>query len=298
MSKNYKCMLCKSKDNTLVQVGVRHSPAIEVRRCMNCGLVFLWPCPEEKELNRYYKELYRDDYAEPPIQERYLTDLDEARIRVRRLLSLLKKDTRLLEVGCGSGAFLDAVRPYVAEVLGVEPDVATRKWVQRQIGISVKEQVGDITNSEKNFDLVALFHTLEHIPDPVFFLKKIIQLLKPEGKMIIEVPNIDDVLITVYHLPTYQQFYYQKAHLYYFSKDTLTIVLNQAGFDATIKGIQRYDLSNHICWMLTGKPGGQGYYNSILLPSLDAAYADSLIRSWHSDTLWAVSWAKRNSRGK
>ena len=67
------------------------------------------------------------------------------------------------------------------------------------------------------------------------------------------------------------------------------MALNQAGFDATIEGIQRYDLSNHIYWMLKGEPGGQSCYNDILLPSVHAAYADALIHTGHSDTLWAIA---------
>lgn len=224
------------------------------------------------------------------MHERYRADLDEAHIRVRRLLSLLRSDTRLLELGYGSGAFLEAVRPYVGEVIGVEPDTASRDWIERQVrGVAVMERVTNVLHEAKQFDLVVLFHVLEHVSDPVCFLQSLRQLLRPNARLVIEVPNIDDVLVAVYQIPAYLRFYYQKAHLYYFSRDTLAIMLNQAGFDTTIEGIQRYDLSNHIRWMLTGQPGGQGYYNDILLPSVHAAYANALIRAGHSDTLRAIA---------
>ncbi len=289
MSGQASCVLCHCPESTLAQTGVRHAPQLQVHRCIDCGLVFLWPRPNEEEADRYYGELYREDYNEPPLHERYRADLDEARSRVRRLLPILQHNTRLLEVGCGSGAFLDSIRPYVAEVIGVEPDGASREWVTGQMRTCVVERVTDVLQQEKTFDLLALFHVLEHVPNPVPFLQSLSQLLRPEGRLVIEVPNVDDVLVGVYQIPAYLRFYYQKAHLYYFSKDTLTMVLNRAGFNPTIEGIQRYDLGNHIRWMLTGQPGGQGYYNDILSPSVHAAYADALIRAGYSDTLWAIA---------
>lgn len=282
------CVLCQCLEINTVQVGARHAPKVDVCRCADCGLVFLWPCPTEEELDRYYAEFYREDYAEPPVNERYQADLDEARTRVHRLLSLLHPDTRVLEVGCGSGAFLDAVRPYVADVLGVEADAASRDWIERRLGIPVLERVADILPGAKPFDLVVLFHVLEHVPDPVHFLQSLGQLLRPDGRVIVEAPNVDDALVAVYQIPSYLPFYYQKAHLYYFSKGTLARVFEKAGYRATIEGMQRYDLSNHIRWMLTGQPGGQGHYD-ILLPSVHVAYADALIRAGHSDTLWAIA---------
>lgn len=289
----YRCLLCQCPKSVLIQVGARHAPEVEVRRCTNCGLVFLWPRPTEEELQRYYSvgEVYHQEDGDPPVAKRYITEMDEARVRVRRLLPLLEPHTRLLEIGSGSGAFLDAVRPYVGDLLGMEPNEPSRDWIEGQMGLPVMERLADVLREAKSFDLVLLFHVIEHVPDPVRFLKSLSQLLRPDGRLVIEVPNVDDVLVAVYQIPTYLRFYYQKAHLYYFSVDTLAMALNQAGFDATIEGIQRYDLSNHLRWMLTGQPGGQGYYNDILLPSVHAAYTDALTRAGHSDTLWAIAQA-------
>lgn len=283
-----RCFLCGSEASERIQRGARQSLEATVLRCTNCELVFLWPRPTEEELDRYYVELYRKDYAEPPVQGRYRADLDEARMRVRRLLPLLQPNTHLLEVGCGSGAFLEAVRPYVADVLGVEPDAESRDWIEEHMGLSVMTRVDNALREGKTFDFVVLFHVLEHVPDPVRFLFGLSQLLGPDGKLVVEVPNVDDVLVAVYQIPAYLRFYYQKTHLYYFSKSTLGKIFEKAGFIGTIEGVQRYDLSNHIRWMLKGEPDGQGYYNGILPHLVNETYADALIRAGHSDTLWAV----------
>ncbi len=288
MSNRSECMLCEEAQDTLVQVGVRHAPEIEVRRCANCSLVFLWPRPSEEELGRYYAELYRPDYNEPPVHERYKSDLGEAHLRMSRLLPFLHYDDRLFENGSGSGAFIDVVRSHVGEVIGVEPDSKSRDWIKIEKGLPVAEGLKDILNGASSFDFIVLFHVLEHISNPVSLLQSLRKLLRRDGKLIIEVPNVDDVLVSVYQIPAYLRFYFQKAHLYYFSQETLRKVLEKAGFFATIQGIQRYDLSNHMRWMLTGQPGGQGYYDPLLGP-VQESYANALIRGGYSDTLWAVA---------
>jgi SAM-dependent methyltransferase len=249
----------------------------------------LHPCPSEEELNLYYEGFYRKEYDAPPLRERFRTDIDEARTRVRRLLPVMHPNTRLLEIGCGSGAFLDAARPYVCTSTGVELDVESRSWIESQLGNRAVKRVEDLEFDEGHFDLAVLIHVLEHVPDPVGMLRRVAQLLKPDGELALEVPNVDDVLVAKYRIPGYLSFYYQKGHLWYFSKSTLTKVLNKAGFNASVEYVQRYDLSNHMQWMLTGKPGGQGYYNDMLKPSVLEAYSDSLISNGYSDTLWAIA---------
>jgi 2-polyprenyl-3-methyl-5-hydroxy-6-metoxy-1,4-benzoquinol methylase len=292
-----KCKLCGAHESSLLQTGVRHSQETEARRCTTCGLVFLSPQPGEEELEYYYSTLYREDYQLTQVAERHKRDLDGAVLRVQRLLPRLTPETRLLEVGSGSGAFLDAVRPYVKEVVGVEPDSAARRWIEATLGFEVREKIPADGSETEGFDVVVSFHVLEHVPAPVEFLAGVQNVLKPGGKFVVEVPNVDDVLVGVYQVPAYLQFYFQKAHLYYFSPKTLALALEKAGYQATISGIQRYDLSNHIRWMLSGKPGGQGYYGDILAPAVQAAYADALIASGHSDTLWAVARKTPNGLG-
>ena len=283
------CPICGSSESALVQKGARHAPEAEVRRCGTCGLVFLWPRPPADDLARYYETSYREDYGELPVEKRYLEDLGEARRRVERLRPLLAPGIRVLEIGCGSGAFLDAVRPYVKQITGVEPDRESRAWIEARFGLAVAADFESLQAEDETFDLVVMFHVLEHLPDPLAFLRSLPKLLRAGGKAVIEVPNRDDVLVSLYEIPAYQRFYYQKAHLLYFSPDTLQRTLDRSGFGAEIRGLQRYDLSNHIRWMLTGEPGGQGFYDSTLPDAVDASYAEALIRAGRSDTLWAVA---------
>ncbi|MEK7857834.1 MAG: class I SAM-dependent methyltransferase [Elusimicrobiota bacterium] len=286
MSKEASCRLCGHDKAEILQSGVRQGPTVKVLRCRSCGLVRLDPIPSEAELDRFYRDVYRTEY-DPGVgaEENHKNHLSEARSRVARLEPLLGRSKTVLEIGSGACAFLTAVGPLVKEACGIEPTDEYRAWAAKQ-GLQVFPKLADVDG--RRFDLIALFHVLEHVREPLGFLKSLLARLNPGGRLIIEVPNVDDALISLYQVPAYAPFYYQSAHLWYFSAATLERAVTAAGAKARITGIQRYDLSNHMRWMLTGKPGGLGFYAKAFPPSLEEGYARALIDAGSSDTLWAV----------
>ncbi len=283
-----KCIICGAGESQEVQIGIRYAPHTVVRRCIGCLLVSLWPVPSEEELASYYAKDYRAEYHGTIAPENtYEKGVEEARERVKRLLSWMTPAMELLEVGAGAGQFLDAVRSHVRSAIGVEPDEAHRRWACSAKGLDIYPSLTDVRG--RRFDLIALFHTLEHVLDPIGFLRELAGYLAPGGRIVLEVPNVNDALLALYKLPAFATFYYQRAHLYYFSPHTLEQAVQAAGGRAVITGIQRYDLSNHLRWMITGQPGGQGYYREVLTGVVQEAYAEALIRAGYADTLWAVA---------
>ncbi len=245
------------------------------------------PLPTEEDLHRFYAEGYRAEH-EPGIspEEAHRTELPEARTRVERLAPLLGPKLSLLEIGSSSGAFVASVSPFVKSAAGVEPARVHRQWAKDKLGAELVEKLEDL--GSRRFDRIVLFHVLEHVRQPVEFTKRLLALLAPSGKLVVEVPSASDALITLYKVPAYPIFYYQNAHLWYFTADTLTRVAQAAGGKAEITGVQRYDLSNHLRWLETGKPGGMGFYKNVFPPATDQAYRESLVRAGRADTLWAV----------
>ncbi len=282
------CYLCKKAENKTIQSGVRHGSGFKVKKCINCGLVFLYPTPDEKELRHYYKSQYRKDYRDPSSQERFSSDLSEAKIRLNRLKKNLASHISVLEIGCGTGAFLNIIRPFVKSVTGVEVDSDSQRWITDKLHIPVFSDIREI-NPGTRFDVIVMFHVLEHLPDPVAYLAQLKNFLAEGGRIFIEVPDIDDGLISLYNIEKFKRFYFQRAHLYYFSKNTLREVCSKAGLKVSIKGIQRYDFSNHIRWMITGLPGGQGFYRDVFPDSFCKIYENILIKKGYSDTLWAIA---------
>ena len=113
------------------------------------------------------------------------------------------------------------------------------------------------------FDLIIHFFVLEHIADPLTFLKKLLSLLKKNGKIVFEVPNVDDPLHSIYRIKEFEKFYWSIAHPWYFSSHSLKFLLDKLDCKFEIEFDQRYDLSNHLTWLLEGKPGGMNKYSHL-----------------------------------
>ena len=97
-----------------------------------------------------------------------------------------------------------------------------------------------------SFDLVCLFHVLEHIIEPAPFLESCTALLVSGGRIIIEVPSLEDPLLSLYHVDAYQNFFFQTQHPYSYSAASLGRLLDAHGLavDESIAH-QRYGLENH-----------------------------------------------------
>jgi len=240
--------------------------------------------PEDEKV--FYEKIYRFHYDTKTAENLWDESLPEAKKRVQRFKEFYTKDTRLLEIGCASGFFLSEVKDYVRTATGVE---LTKEYVKYAVdkGIDVRESLNDIRDN--SCDLIFMFHVLEHIDDPVTYLKEVKEKLSVGGKLVIEVPNVDDILVSVYKIRPHLDFYWEIAHNYYFSKTTLGRVLEMAGYHFEIFPLQRYDLSNHIHWMLEGKPGGQGRFSEVFSPSLLSEYEKNLKEKFLCDTIYAIA---------
>ena len=143
--------------------------------------------------------------------------------------------------------------------------------------------------SGQRFDVVCLFHVLEHVIEPEPFLERCTALVAPGGRLVIEVPSLDDPLLSLYGLAAYQDFFYQPQHPYYYSAMSLGRLLETLGCTVEyLSAHQRYGLENHLNWLQTGRPGGNQTYRRVFA-SADANYRKSLEDSGHSDAVIAVS---------
>jgi SAM-dependent methyltransferase len=280
------CYLCGSGDCRQIHDRIRYDLPPRPYRCGQCGLVFLHPRMDPDEEAKFYREVYRTRYADEPAQDSFDASLPEARERVERFRGLLGKDLDILEIGCATGAFLSLAAGWVRSVKGVEitPQYAA---FAKGLGVPVVTSLEEVPDG--GFDRIFLFHVLEHLQDPIASLHALRSKIRPGGKLILEVPNVDDVLVSVYRIREHLDFYWEIAHQYYFSRNTLGVVLSRAGYHHEILPHQRYDLSNHIYWMIYKKPGGKGYFSGIFPVELEREYAKCLKDRFLSDTLYAVA---------
>lgn len=129
---------------------------------------------------------------------------------------------------------------------------------------------------------------MEHLPEPHAALSKLAALLKPNGRLIIEVPNANDALLTLYDCDAFQRFSYWSQHLFLFNASTLEMLARKAGLRIlTLKHFQRYPLSNHLHWLSQGKPGGHQHWAFLDSPEMSSAYASTLAALGKTDSLIA-----------
>jgi cyclopropane fatty-acyl-phospholipid synthase-like methyltransferase len=189
----------------------------------------------------------------------------------------------LLDFGCGAAGFLRLARTLAADVTGIELETRVRDYWAGKIKI-----LPDVEAAGGMYDLATAFHVIEHLPDPRAMLASLAGSLKPNGRMIVEVPSADDALLTLYDCDRFQRFTYWSQHLFLFNASTLEILARQAGLRVVaVQFYQRYPLSNHLHWLSRGKPGGHERWTFLDTIELTSAYANSLAALGKTDTLIA-----------
>lgn len=193
--------------------------------CATCGLRWLLDPPTGSELALLYQTGF---YAGPGRGGPLVTALHSVNnaIRLRALDGL--QPGRLLDVGSGKGRFLAAARDAGWEVLGVESAEGAAASAQDAFGVEVVVDDFLAASLAGSFDVVTMWHTLEHLPDPGGAIKRAWSLLGPGGRLIVSVPNSSSLQARLggdqwFHLDL-------PRHLYHFGPHSLTSLVEGAGF--------------------------------------------------------------------
>jgi 2-polyprenyl-3-methyl-5-hydroxy-6-metoxy-1,4-benzoquinol methylase len=256
--KNNTCYLCGSNSLKIIRNKVRYDIRRNVLKCSNCGFVYL----EEKQINYddYYKGDYRKLYT-PNLGEKLTSKqlfeslLPYQKYRVEIAKDLVHNDSTICDIGCSSGHFLHSMKGIVKERIGIEFNQSDFEFVEQELKIKVFNEPIQKTNlKEKTFDLISSFHVLEHVEDPRDFLINARKYLKDSGYLLIEVPNVEDALLSLYRNQEYEDFWYREPHIYNFSIKSLNELMKQSGFVGESYTIQRYNIFNHFNWLMKGSP--------------------------------------------
>lgn len=221
--------------------------------------------PVSWEQTNYYTEEYRKDFSSKiggslfP-GDHLLMHKNLCARQFKQFEQLLRPTTKYLEIGCSSGGILDLVlQSNIAECHAIEPNKADAQYLLKKYvdKINIINSTFETAKVPDNYyDIIASFEVLEHLVSPGDFLKKAIAKLKQGGYLHLEVPNHKDALLAVYQQPHYNSFYYHKAHIHYFTANSLQELCNQCGLKGKISGFQMYPFTNQMHWVLNGKPQG------------------------------------------
>lgn len=273
-----KCYLCGSRGFSTIHKGVRGGGAIDALQCDTCGLVRLSEIMDDSD-DFYRDSGMRDGQAEPLEKLRIETkDDDERRFRFTEKMITNK---RVLDFGCGDGGYLIRAKTVAHEVCGVELEKTVRETLQAE-GLTCYERI----KNTGIFDVITMFHVLEHLTNPVEALQEIMGHVASNGMLIVEVPNAEDALLSLYHCEAFADFTYWKCHVYLYTLDTLRLLAKKAGFKIKfMQQVQRFSLENHLYWLSQGKPGGHFHWGFIGNEQLDYQYGAMLANLGIADTI-------------
>jgi SAM-dependent methyltransferase len=266
------CLLCGSHRSSLLleapdcQPGT-HGLRFAVVQCHECGLCYTNPRPSPLSIGQFYPPMYR------PHQRRARSSSRRwfgRRSRKERQTLPWHGQGRLLDFGCGGGSYLERMAKQGWQVTGLDVSPMTVARIRKDLGLTAL--VGSLPHPELgpgSFDVITMWHSLEHVHEPLAVLRAAHTLLAPGGRLIVAVPNIDSLPFRWFgsawfglDLP---------RHLTHFTPPTLSHMLERAGFRPTpVRMIRHSDwmrcsaaraleMANHgqsekWCRLLTRKP--------------------------------------------
>ncbi len=216
------CPLCGSNRSCEFDRRSSHGYVLLNQLCRDCGLVYLSPRFSDAELEEFYKREYRilNDGAAEPLE----VHLSQQRQRAEHLAGISAQLRRSvnnhLDIGSSAGILLLTLQErWGCQSVGVEPSVAHREAAGGK-GLQVFASLDEVLREvPQKFDLITVAHVLEHVPDPVPFLRLLRErALRPDGHILIEVPNL------------YGHSCFEPGHLVSFTSTTLERALQAAGY--------------------------------------------------------------------
>ena len=223
-----RCLLCGGEDRQ----PLFDKDSWRVYKCGACGLGFLDPRPSKQDLD----DLYSREYCEAHFVEGGAPGSPEFKKRLSleshriRFFNGMKKKGRVLDMGCGYGYFLAACRERGYEVQGLDVSGFAVQHATDRLGIPVA--VGELDEVQlplESFDVITMWHFLEHTSDPKASLLKAMGWLKRDGVLVVDVPNHEgtDALKTWADWVGWSLPY----HLFHFTPRTLTQILGLCGLN-------------------------------------------------------------------
>lgn len=192
--------------------------------CKNCSFLFTNPRPDSRSIGAYYQS---ENYLSHHSEKKDVFTLTYNQIRkytTRKKIALLKKNTdaetpTLLDYGCGTGYFLSECLAKGWNIEGIEPDGDASKIASMKLNRRVYNSIEAAAFSKGQFDIITLWHVLEHVHSLNETLAYFYEILNDRGILVIAVPNPESM--DAKELGPHWAAYDLPRHLYHFTKDTM-----------------------------------------------------------------------------
>lgn len=224
---NYqKCPLCQSeKINSSISLSDYSisKQDFEIWQCANCNFLFTQNIPSEESAGSYYASdeyISHSDTQKGMVNRLYHLARKIMLNKKYRLIKKISSGKTILDIGCGTGYFLNYMKSKNYSTLGIEVNENARAFGQQNFGLNILSP-NHLLNDKMNdrFKIITLWHVLEHLYNPDIYIQKIKYLLENDGVLILALPNPDSFDASYYK--KYWAGYDVPRHLWHFTPKTI-----------------------------------------------------------------------------
>jgi 2-polyprenyl-3-methyl-5-hydroxy-6-metoxy-1,4-benzoquinol methylase len=238
------CPICESTENyTYLEsrnFRINEQP-FDVKQCKVCTLRYTSPLPGPDEIGEYYAT---ENYISHTGTKKGLINTLFHTVRFitlrqkQRLIKSIAKGKKHLDIGAGNGVFLEFMQKKGWEVSGIELDDESRKAIESKLQLTIAKTVQE-NNEQEEYDVITMWHVLEHVYDLKTDILAIKNKLKADGKLVVAVPNCAS-----YDEERYQAFwsaYDLPIHLYHFRPKNIAELFAQFDMEVVAMKPMKFD---------------------------------------------------------
>jgi len=218
--------------------------SFQMVRCLLCQFVFLNPRPTSDSLFRFYQKYLPEEESSVESWEKMMKAVFR---RAANLLQQYRRDGRLLDVGTGFGFFLAEMKKRGWDATGVEISKKAMDYAKDILGLTIHPgPLEKVSFPDNHFDAVTGFYVIEHLPNPIVFLKECYRILKPGGLLLLRYPHTTPIKNLLGFFGIKNRLYDLPAHLSDFSPKMIQRCLEGIGFGKCRHQIGGYTLPSDL----------------------------------------------------